>query len=125
MYVVCGRSENRLWIGEAVVKEMMKAVEAMGRKMVGVPDFAKTMKALPRVLMAKKDGRYYLLVEPLAVPVTSTTPVMWDEERGMWFVYCPYLDRLYSAFGLEPDYDGRLELKPAEMDGCVMAYEML
>ena len=56
------------------------------------------------------DGRFGLAVNPMNVEMTRTHGLTMDNKKRI-IIPCPYIQHIYQAYGLEPEYCGRLYLK--------------
>lgn len=77
-----------------------------------------------RFVWSRMGGRYVLAVNPDGVDMTSTHGLTRDM-GGRILIPCPYIQQIYQAYGLEPEWCGRMYLEELKVNNeklKIMAY---
>lgn len=68
-----------------------------------------------RFVWSRMGGRYVLAVNPDGVDMTSTHGLTRDM-GGRILIPCPYIQQIYQAYGLEPEWCGRMYLEELKVN---------
>lgn len=69
-----------------------------------------------RFLWSKMGGRYMLIINPGGVDMNMTHGLALDTGSRI-IIPCPYIQQIYCAYGLTPDYCGRMYIGEGRKDG--------